>query len=85
MHTEDTFDRTNRMDARFVDHTAMRVLAVKMSCPRLDNRAWELTKQYPGYKIVQLNVIIDVFRRGWSKELDVDMRFLKRPRIEDIP
>ena len=81
MHTEDTFDRTNRMDARFVDHTAMRVLAVKMSCPRLDNRAWELTKQYPGYKIVQLNVIIDVFGGGWSKELDVDMRFLKRDRV----
>ena len=30
MHTEDTFNRTNRMDARFVDYTAMRVLAMKM-------------------------------------------------------
>ena len=60
MHTEHTFDRANRMDTRFVDHTAMKVLAVEMSCPWLDNRAWELTKQYPltfwgegGGKVVQ--------------------------------
>ena len=65
MHVEHTFDQANRMDARFVDHTAMRLLAVEMSCPWLDNRAWQLTKQYPGYKIVQLNVIIDVFVGGW--------------------
>ena len=37
---------------------------------------WELTKQYPGYKIVQLNFIMDIvvvvfFWGGWSKELDV--------------
>ena len=52
----------------------MRVLAVEMSCPWLDNRAkkdskkiekyqprrWEPNKQYPGYKIVQVNVIMDV-------------------------
>ena len=52
----------------------MSVVAVEMSCPWLNNRAkkdtektekyqtlrWELTRQYQGYKIVQLNVIIDV-------------------------
>ena len=81
VHVEHTFDGANRIDTRFVYHTAMRVLTVEMSCTWLDNRAWELTKQYPGYKIVQLNVIIDVFGGGWSKELDVDMRFLKRDRV----
>ena len=62
------------VDWRFVNHKEMSVVAVKRSCPWLDNRAkkntektekyqtlrWELTKQYPVYKIVQLNVIIDV-------------------------
>ena len=74
VYAEHTFVRANRMDARFLDHKVKRVLAVEMSCPWLDNRArkdaektekykalrWELTRQYPGYKIVQLNVIMDV-------------------------
>ena len=47
MYAEHTFDRANRMDARFVDHTAMKLLAVEMSCPWLDNRAWELTLSLP--------------------------------------
>ena len=48
---------------------------MEMSCSWLDNHAkkdsektekyqpllWELTKQYPGYKTEQLNVIKDVF------------------------
>ena len=38
---------------------------------------WELTKHYPGYKILQLNFIMDIVffwgGRGWSKELDVEM------------
>ena len=47
---------------------------MEMSCPWLDNRAkkdskkiekyqpqrWETNEQYPGYKIVQVNVIMDV-------------------------
>ena len=37
VYAEHTFVRANRVDARFVDHK--RVLAVEMSCPRLDNRA----------------------------------------------
>ena len=66
------------MDARFVDHSGMRLLRVEMRCPWLDNHKkkdfektekyqplwWELIKQYPDYKIVQLNVIgvdLDLF------------------------
>ena len=39
VYAEHAFVRDNRVDARFVDHKAMRVLAVEMSCPWLDNRA----------------------------------------------
>ena len=38
VYPERTFVRANRGDARFVDHKAMRVLTVEMSCPLLDNR-----------------------------------------------
>ena len=62
------------VDWWFVNHKEMSVVAVKMSCPWLDNRAkkdtektkkyqtlrWELAKQYPVYKIKHRNVIIDV-------------------------
>ena len=70
---------------------------MEKSCPWLDNRAkkdsmkpekyqplrWDLTKQYPGYKIVQLNVIMDVLG-GWSKELDVEMSKIFGARSSDI-
>ena len=59
---------------------------MEMSCPYLDNCArkdfkktekyqpvrWELTKQYSDYKIVQLNVIMDVLG-GRCNELDIEM------------
>ena len=68
-----------------------------MSCPWFDNRArndtektdcevplrWELTRQYPGYKIVQLNVIMDVLG-GWPKELDVEMNKIFGARSSDV-
>ena len=73
VYAEHTFVWANRVyvDARFVDHNGMRLLRVEMSCPWLDNHKkkdfektekyqplwWELIKQYPDYKIVQLNVI----------------------------
>ena len=70
---------------------------MEKSCPWLENRAnkdsmkpekyqplrWDLTKQYPGYKIVQLNVIMDVLG-GWSKELDVEMSKIFGARSSDI-
>ena len=42
--------RANRVDARFVDHKAMRVLAVEMSCPWLDNRAKEDSEKEEKYQ-----------------------------------
>ena len=44
---------------------------------------WDLTKQYPGYKIVQLNVIMGVLG-GWSKELDVEISKIFGARSSDI-
>ena len=44
---------------------------------------WELTRQYPSYKIVQLNVIIDVLSE-YSKELDVEMSTLFGALLSDV-
>ena len=82
---------------RFVDHKAMRVLAVEMSCPWLDNNAkkdsektekyqpllWELTKQYPGYKTVQLNGG-GAGAGGWSWELDFERSKIFGARLSGI-
>ena len=97
VYAEHPFVRANRVDARFVDHKVKRVLAGEMSCPWLDNRTrkdtektekyepsrWGLTRQYPGYKIVQLNVIMDILG-GWSKELDVEMNKIFDARSSDV-
>ena len=67
-----------------------------MSCPWLDNRekkevektkygplCLELSLRYPGYKIVQLIVIMDVLA-GWSKEVKVQMREILGARTNDV-
>ena len=57
-----------------------------MSCPWVGNRVkkevektekygplrWELSRHYPGFRIVQLNVIMDVLG-GWAQDLEVEM------------
>lgn len=74
------------MDARFIHHKNKKVLLVEMSCPWINNRdkkdkektkkygalRLELTKQHPGYKISQVNVIIHVLG-GWFKALETGM------------
>ena len=73
---------------------------MEMSCPWLDNRTkkesaktskqqplrWELTKKYPGYKMVPLKVIMEVltFSPWWSKELDFEMSKIFGARSSDI-
>ena len=37
VYREHTFTRASRVDAQFLDHKAMRIVAVEMSCPWLDN------------------------------------------------
>ena len=82
-----TFVSANGVDACFVNHGIKQVVLAVMSCPWLDNREkkeaekterygplrFELSRRYPGHKIVQLKVIIDVLG-GWSKDAEVQMR-----------
>ena len=77
----------NRVDARIADHKEKRVLLVEMSYPWVDNRLkkeaektekygplrWKLSRRYPGYRIVQLNVIMDALG-GWSHDLEAEMK-----------
>ena len=70
---------------------------MEKSCPWLDNRAkkdsmkpekyqplrWELTKLYPDYNIVRLNVIMDVLGE-WSKKLNVEKSKIFGARSSDI-
>lgn len=44
---------------------------------------WEVTRRYPGYRIVQLNVIMDVLG-GWSQDLEAEMKKIFRLRSLDI-
>ena len=44
---------------------------------------FELARRYPGYKIIQLNVIIDVLG-GWSKDVEAQMRKIFGVRTKDV-
>ena len=71
---ENTEVRAKRVGARIINHETRSVTALEMSCPWLENRStkdeekslkygplrWELKQQYPGYKVKQYNIIIDV-------------------------
>ena len=96
VYAEHTTVRANRVDARIIDHKEKKVLLVEMSCPWIDSREkkeaekmekkgplrFELIKRYQNYKIVQLNVIMDVL--GGSKELEVLMNRIFGLRTLDI-
>ena len=42
----------------------------------------ELSRQHPGYEIIQFDVIMDVLG-GWSKELEIEMRNIFGTRERD--
>ena len=79
----------NRVDARIVDKENQTITLLEMSCPWVENREQkekektlkyaplrlELKQQYPGYRINQVNIIIDVLG-GYSKELYSSVRDL---------
>ena len=95
-YAEHTFVRANRVDALFVNHWIKQVVLAEMSCRWLDNREknevektekygplrFELSRRYSGYKIVPLNVNIDVLG-GWYKEVEVQMRETFGTRTND--
>ena len=74
---------------RIVDKENQTITLLEMSCPWVENREQkekektlkyaplrlELKQQYPGYKINQVNIIIDVLG-GYSKELYSSVRDL---------
>ena len=74
MFAEHNHVRSNRVDARVIDHKQKRIYAIEMSCPWIDNRKkkevekttnyaplrWELKQQSPTYTVKQFNIIIDV-------------------------
>ena len=72
--------RANRIDTQVIDKVKKEVMLIKMSCPWMENQQmkmeekmrkygplrWELKLQYPGYKVSQHNIIMDVLG-GYSK------------------
>lgn len=77
----------NGVDAKIVDKERKTVTLLDMSCPWTKNRKqkdvektrkyhsqrWQIKKQYPGYKITQINIIIDVLG-GFFKGLSSSVR-----------
>ena len=64
--------RSNRLDARIINHKTKQVITLEWVNNRQENHGplrWELKQQFPSYKIVQRNIIIDVLG-GWSKDLN---------------
>ena len=78
--------RTNRVDARIINHVSKRVITLEMSCPWVTNLEkkkeekttkyrplrWELKQNYQGYKVKQYNIIIEVLG-GWSRDLEDEL------------
>ncbi|XP_074631875.1 uncharacterized protein LOC141890330 isoform X1 [Acropora palmata] len=89
--------RANRIDARIVNHQEKKVITMEMSCPWVSNRQkktsektmkyaplrWELKQKYPGYKISQYNIIVDVLG-GWSTDVEVAVKELVGRRHKDV-
>ena len=76
--------RSNRVDARVVNHKNKKVITIKMSCPWISNRekkseektlkygplTGELKEQYREYEVNQYNIIMDVIERSVEKDRD---------------
>ena len=56
VYGDHTFVRSNRVDARFVDHKSKKVLMVKMSCPWLDKRNKKETEKTEKYGTLRLEL-----------------------------
>ena len=100
VYADHTEVRANRVDARIVDKKRKTVTLLAMSCPWIENRKqkdeektrkyaplrWGIKKQYPGYKITQINIITDVHvLGGFSKGLSSSVReILGAKRSRDV-
>ena len=87
--------RANRIDAQVIDKVKKEVMLIEMSCPWMENRQmkmeekmrnygplrWELKLQYPGYKVSQHNIIMDVLG-GYSKDVRKSIKCLVGDRCD---
>ena len=77
------------------------MVALEMSCPWVSNCGkktsektmkyaplrWELKQRYPGYKVNQYNIILNVHYfvlRAWSKDLDVTLQKLVGSKAKGV-
>ena len=81
--------RATRIDEQVIHKTKREVILIEMSCPWMENRQmkteekmrkngplrWELKQQYPGYKVSQHNIILDVLG-GFPKDLKKSIKRL---------
>ena len=89
--------KSNRIDAKIVNHKSKEVIVLEMSCPWIENRGkkdeektekygplrWELQVQHPGYKVQQYNIIMDVLG-GCSKVIEEDLRKLLGEKTKNV-
>lgn len=82
LFAEKTELRLNPSDERIIDKKEEKVILIEISCPWIDNRVvnteektrkygplrLESKEQYPGYKITQYNIIMDVLD-GYLEEV----------------
>ena len=87
--------QANRIDAQVIDKVKKEVMLIEMSCPWMENRQrkmeekmrkygplrWELKLQYPGYKVSQHNIIMDVLG-GYSKDVRKSIKCLVGDRCD---
>ena len=87
VYADHTEVRASSVDARIVDKERKTVTLLEMSCPWIENRKQkdeektrkyaplrrEIKKQYPGYKITQINIIMNVLG-GCSKGLGSSLK-----------
>ena len=87
-----------RVDARIVDKERKTVTLLQMSCPWNENRKqkdgektgkyaplrWEIKKQYLGYKITQMNIIVDVLGGFFEGLISSLRKILGAKRSRDV-
>ena len=97
LFAEKTEVRENRIEVRIIDKKEEKVILIEMSCPWDDNRVvkadektrkygplrLELMKQYPGYKMTEYNIIMDVLG-GYSEEIRESIQSLVGERSKIV-
>ena len=97
LYAETTYVRANRIDATIINKQSKEIILLEMSCPWIENREakssdkttkygplrWELQQRYPGYRVTQHNIIIDVLG-GYSQDLTNSLKLLVGTRYRSV-